>query len=306
MGRVNPTTAGLADARYAAVGRWLSGAVPASVVAVCAEADAAASGGGTVVRLDGCLARLPAHRLVDLAVASGGTVVVALDACAAAADAGPAVATLAALTGGRVVARTEAPDPAPPTTLVDVAHPPVGRRHLFRAAPGADPAGQEDQDEQARLVAALRALGVGGQASAPAAALTVAGCIACGVCVQACPNDALVLVNAGGVSTLWHHAERCRGDGACVTHCPEHAVTPSGQLSWAIVLGGEPIQLARVSTRPCARCRAPITHDRPDGLCGPCSLRRVDPFGWDVPESLREGLPERWRRQLDGRPPGPR
>ena len=92
------------DARHRAVRRALRELAPATLVVVCAEVEPSAAGGGVVVRLDGCLAGLPPHRLVDLALASGGEVLVAYDACADPPEAS-APETIARLTGGRVRAR---------------------------------------------------------------------------------------------------------------------------------------------------------------------------------------------------------
>lgn len=295
-----------ADHRFASLLRWAAGTRPDRLVVLCSDAPPDAAGtGSTALRLAGCLADLPAHRLVDLALAGGCTVLAAEDACPA-----RVVPTqfepLPALTDTRVAVRTAPPAPGQPVMLVSEANPPVGRRFLVR--PHTEPAVIEhpvDTDDQARLVASLRALGVRGGAdeggTAPGVALDVAGCIACGVCVRACPHDALALTHAGGVSTLLQRPDRCRAEGACASACPQHAISLGEHHPWATTLSAEPLALARLHTRACPRCGTPVPLDRPDGLCGPCAQRRAEPFGWDVPEAVRDRLPEHVRRRLEER-----
>lgn len=294
------------DHRFAALCRWASAAAPVELVVACHDAAPGAAGAGvTMLRVAGCVADVPPYRLVDLACASGGRVVVALDACPSPAPgAVTEVAEVADLTDGRVAVRWEAAEPGAPATVVHEAQPPVNRRFLLRRPTGPD-VGVHDPaaDDQARLVASLVALGVGAtEGASPAIDLAVAGCIACGVCVQACPHDALDLTHAGGVSTLVQLPDRCRGEGACITHCPEQAIHAGDHHSWQAVLAREPLTLARLRTRACGRCGAAVPLDRPGGLCGPCTLRRREPFGWDVPEAVRDRLPEHLRRRLEERP----
>ena len=295
-----------ADHRFGSLLRWVANHRPDPLVVLCADAPADAAGTGTtVLRLTGCLADVPAHRLVDLALADGGTVLAAQDACPVRA-ALPHVEPLTALTDGRVAVRTESPDPGQPAVVLEEAQPPVGRRFLVRRP--SEPAVIEhpaEADDQARLVASLRALGVRGGATdtadAPGVALNVTGCIACGICVRACPHDALTLTHAAGMSTLAQRPERCHAEGACASACPEHAIRLGDHHSWATALSAEPLTLTRLHTRACVRCGTAITLDRPDGLCATCAQRRSEPFGWDVPEGVRDRLPEHVRRRLEER-----
>ena len=289
----DPST--VADARHRAVRRAVRELAPATLLVVCAEADPSGAGGGVVVRLDQCLADVARHRLVDLAVASGGDVVVAYDACADTPENASAEA-LARLTGGRVRARTTPVAPSDPTTLVDVAHPPVSRRQLLRGTPAGRDA-DESGDDETRLLASLRALGVEPvDVPSPGPVLQVEGCTACGVCVRACPHQALELRLAAGLGTLLHRPDRCRGEQQCVATCPEQDVRAVGQQPWPVVLAGEALPLATLSTGACRRCGATIPRTSPGDLCGPCAQREREPFGWRVPEHLRDRLPERWRR----------
>jgi len=142
-----------ADHRFATLLRWVTGTRPERLIVLCFDAPADAAGAGaTALRLAGCLADLPAHRLVDLALASGGSVVAAHDACPAAA-ALPHLEPLPALTGVRVTVRAQTPEPGQPAVVVDEAQPPVGRRFLVRR-PTEPPVIEHaaDSDDQARLV----------------------------------------------------------------------------------------------------------------------------------------------------------
>ena len=47
-------------------------------------------------------------------------------------------------------------------------------------------------------------------------------CTGCGICIDACPNQALELVD--GIAKLTH-PEKCDGDGACAESCPVQAIT---------------------------------------------------------------------------------
>ena len=123
-----------------------------------------------------------------------------------------------------------------------------------------------------------------------AAELLVSGCIACGVCVRACPHDALVLEHEGATSTLTHLAESCRSELQCVALCPVDAFSVPGSLSLAAVLE-EPVRhLAAVATAACERCGA--RHPAAEGrLCAACRFREDNAFGAALPPGVAEKLP---------------
>lgn len=307
-------TRALTDSRFEAVLRWAVDADVEHIVVLCADADRetitapSAAASWAAVRLDGCLTEVPPYRLIDLALASGGSVRVAVDACSQGAAQREDLATVSTLTRGRVrvLEDPESAETTPTASVadVDVAHPPVSRRHLFRArTTPAVGVHEPDADDQTRLVASLRALGVSGDATAaPGVRLEVAGCVACGMCVRVCPHDALSLTHALGASTLTHRPDLCRGEQACLAACPESAIAAGEHYDWGTALAGAPRTLARLRTKPCPRCQTPVPLDRPQGLCEPCSLRKQDPFGWDVPAALWDRLPEHLRRRLEERP----
>ncbi len=150
--------------------------------------------------------------------------------------------------------------------------------------------------ERDRALAALRVLADAGRAHLPESAgeegdpaatlLAASGCTACGVCVRACPHDALVLDLADGVSTLRHLRDACRGDLACVRLCPERALAPAGVLTLLDVAREGTRELAAVSTRACRRCGT--QHPVADGeLCPTCTFRATSAFGSRLPPGTR-------------------
>jgi NAD-dependent dihydropyrimidine dehydrogenase PreA subunit len=55
-------------------------------------------------------------------------------------------------------------------------------------------------------------------------------CIACGVCVDACPNEVLELIEG-----ILHFArpQDCTYCAACEESCPQGAITCSYEIGWA-------------------------------------------------------------------------
>jgi len=131
----------------------------------------------------------------------------------------------------------------------------------------------------------------GSQAAEPAAAtrFMVDGCTACGVCVRACPHDALALEHDGDTSTLSHLTESCRSEHECVALCPVDAFTATGHHSLTSVLD-EPVKvLARVRTSSCTRCGA--RHPGTEGqLCPACRFRAANTFGSALPPGVAEKI----------------
>lgn len=151
-----------------------------------------------------------------------------------------------------------------------------------------------DADE--RGVRALRLLAEQGRAqlgaddrpeSVPIGVRLVAdGCTACGVCVRACPHDALELIAEGDAMVLRHYADQCRADGACVRLCPEQALSVTGSAGLEQLAQQPECDLARVSTVACPRCGT--CHPRGEGpLCRPCAFRAAHAFGSVVPSPPR-------------------
>lgn len=175
----------------------------------------------------------------------------------------------------------------------------VSRRLALGLRPTNDAPFDLALDEPGRGLAALRILEHQGRAhlesvhpsdpqssaSRPiAVALRAEGCTACGVCVRACPHHALHLSHEDGVSVLFHRGDACRAEQACVRLCPVSALLVTGGLDLAELTERSMVELARVPTRTCPRCRA--QHPAADGeLCGPCRFRVANAFGSRPPQS---------------------
>ncbi|GAB78569.1 4Fe-4S dicluster domain-containing protein [Austwickia chelonae] len=142
---------------------------------------------------------------------------------------------------------------------------------------------------QERLTAAVRALCEGRPTAAlsgspgDALRLQAPGCHGDGLCVRACPQDALTRqVDGEGVRrfALLLDPARCDGCGKCLQVCPHQALRPLGRLSWAEVLRG-PVVLRSGLIGDCERCGAPVRGSQP--LCHVCAERAEHPFGMRLP-----------------------
>lgn len=262
---------------------------PGGVVVLCDHADRRST--ARSLRLEGCLATVDAHWLVDIAV-TAGTAWLDVEQCPAA-QARQQLWQLCELLGPDRLAAGAPPQDTLPGPLLDERKPPVDRRAalglpaLGLRRPEAD-AGRPTQeaDPHARLLESLAAAGiVAAHLPSPARDLAASGCIACGVCVRACPHDALRLTHSGSTSTLRHDASACQGEGECVSLCPADALEPVGFLDWGAALERRHSVLARVPTRTCPRCQ---TRSPDDGkpLCPECTARRQDPFGVHLPKEV--------------------
>ena len=247
----------------------------------------------TVV-LSQCPAATADWMLVDLAAASGGTVLVDAGTCPAEAQLG----ALSRLTSGRVRGGVLGADRRAVATLF-VSRPPMSRRGILARRPPEPVVPHSSDDPRARLVDSLRALGGDQvQGGAPALELDAAACIACGVCVKACAQDALELGTAGGRTTLVQHPDRCRGDQTCVVSCPSQAISVVGHHDWATVLAGRPLPIARLATTTCERCQITIPVGR--STCQTCAERAEDPFGVHLPPHLMDRIPVKYHDRLKG------
>ncbi|QIK72633.1 ferredoxin family protein [Propioniciclava coleopterorum] len=111
-----------------------------------------------------------------------------------------------------------------------------------------------------------------------AVALAASGCVACGVCVRACPHDALDLAHEADRSVLTQIPERCSGEQACVRLCPHDALSVAGAFSLFDLARTPTAELAVVATAGCKRCGA--RHPAAEGeLCPPCAFRSRNAFG---------------------------
>ena len=110
-------------------------------------------------------------------------------------------------------------------------------------------------------------------------------CVQCGVCVAACPHDALSLVVNGTQTTLEHAPDTCQGEQQCIALCPVEALSIQGNQTWADVLEGPPRVLATLEMSVCERCQVRFPADAAQRWCETCRIRRSDPFGSHLPEA---------------------
>lgn len=177
---------------------------------------------------------------------------------------------------------------------------PVSRRALLGLGSTDGSPLDLDADETARTLHALRLLADRGMAAptvspaqdrlppepSPARQLLVDACTACGVCVRACPHDALRLLHDDGVSLLLHAQSACRGELACMEFCPVAAITDAGPIP-LLQLWDEPeAELTAVASTQCPRCRTRHT-GAPDSYCPTCEFRTSNVFGSALPPGFR-------------------
>lgn len=287
-----------------------------AVELACAEHPGPEAGprSAEVVRLPGCLADLPAHITLELLLLGLGVVRLRLDGCARPEEArarhrGAAVAT----SGARVhVELQEEARGGRRRAVLDARHMPVSRRRalLFLPVPSLqDVLPDQSATAHARLVAALRELAPPADLAAipgPGLRLAAHGCVACGVCVRACPEDALKLTatapagSSPGRAVLRQEFARCSGCAACVRSCDVDALTGLGAGSWADLLSDEIVTLAEVATRACERCGGTIPAGPGAALCPVCAHRRRSSFGSALPQHLRDRFPPEVAARLAG------
>ncbi|WP_165372924.1 ATP-binding protein [Pengzhenrongella frigida] len=305
----------------AGVQRWLSHqAEEVALELVCAEHPGPVRGipGRTVVRLSGCARELASHELVELLGLGARQVAVRLDGCAEIDDAAAHLAPIVALLRAGLVDRLtiegvpprsplpdggagSTPEPVAPgdrgprrrRAVLEAAAMPVSRRRLLGLG---GPAGRElpppSAEPHDRLVAAVRALVVPTAALAalasPTPHLVASGCTACGVCVQACPTDALSLRHGAGgenlsISTLLHRPAVCNGCALCVDLCPVDVLLVADRWPWSRLLSDDEHPVVTVTTALCARCSTSFPVASGEKLCPVCTYRRRNPFGSTLP-----------------------
>lgn len=293
---------------------WLGAIDPPSVVLlVCGHAVPPRAGAEVAaVRLRGCVndegVGLPAQ-LLAFGVAEVKAVRCPLDASAT-------EATVAewnrVLSGVGVFEEARQRWPRPRAGAVfDLASPSLPRRLAFGVLPSRKPDFDLDLDEPGREAAALWFLSEHGRArlpepvratqaagtdtaagmagaddvragsgstSAVAVSLFASGCDGCGVCVRACPVQALELRHDGNTSVLSHVAARCRADLSCVRLCPRNALVVDKELTVVDIARQDEVELAVIATAACSRCGA--RHPVADGsMCRVCQFRSANAFG---------------------------
>lgn len=280
----------IADHFFEAAQRWLHRLEVTSVGLVCHHGRTTPLGTRSrpTIEVPGCLQDLPLHRALDLWLTGIRDVALMPNACCGEDALLPLSQQWASLMGDRLSVTIVPATPARNWSWSLAPHRmPVDRRGLLglgRRTPAAWPTHDPSADDTARLLTSLRAAGVTSLEAHPAAvALQASGCTACGVCVQACPQDALTLSSDGASVSLLHTSDLCRGEQQCVALCPVEALSTDGQLPWVDVLEQRTRVLATVETVTCERCRARFPADSGLTLCQTCRIRRSDPFGSHLP-----------------------
>lgn len=280
------------DHFFLAVQRWLQNIEGNSVTLTCFTGARTPLGTKRrpSVEIAGCLQELPLHRLVDLTLAGVKDVAVAPTSCCEGTELDELLTRWREQLGGMVGSTiVDAPPTRNWTWSIAPTRVPVDRRGLLglsRRSTPPWPTHDPDSDDHARLLTSLRAAGVSAvEQPPPGVALAASGCTACGVCVAACPHDALNLVVDGKWTTLQHSMQACQGEQQCVALCPVNALTTPGKLSWDDVLEGLPVALASMEMSVCERCRTRFPAASESRWCETCRIRRSDPFGSHLPEA---------------------
>lgn len=267
-----------------------------------------------VVRVPGCLDQvsiaLPAQLL-----AVGVSEVVAVECSRATADVRRHVGQWAGtITSGISLLEDPAPSGRRGPEVLRLDAMPVSRRGLLGLGAAREFPFDLEADETTRTLAALEVLREQGQAVAdstgpageadsapgdpsPARALQVDGCTACGVCVQACPHDALQLILDGQISTLSHRRDACRGELECARLCPVQAITDAGAATLQELWQQPRVDLITVTTTVCPRCRARHT-GAAETFCPACEFRSANAFGSWLPPGAQAQL-DAWRARRD-------
>jgi len=286
--------------------------------------------GREVVVAPDCLEGVGSHLLLELLVAGAASLTLALAGCAARDVVRDRSSTLIALLDqlghtGRLRC-TETGERGLRRPVHAATSMPVGRRQLLflPQAPRRELPDTSATPHQ-RLVTAVRALAGGAheaaqaavhEPGAPALRLASRGCTACGVCVQACPEEALAIeVITTGTSSagpasgdthprgdethLWLRPAACSGCRACLDVCPAGALSADGQEAWGVLLTDAEVVLETLDTAACRRCGGRFPADG-GALCPVCAYRSTDPFGTTLPPEVLSRLsPEVARRFSD-------
>lgn len=245
------------------------------------------------VLLTGPLAEVPAHEILETLVLGATT----LDLHG---DHGPLAELMATLeTAGidRVRVGISAVKPTESFSSDDVPH---SRRDLFGLGRTETPLPDEDmlpQDrERLALSNVLKAEGlepsVLADVDSHGLVLRTSGCTACGVCVKACPTDALELshLETGTdrrITTLSEYDSKCIGCRQCVELCPVDAFTVGGATTWQTRLGeGSRRPLETVPTMRCEKCKTFFPMREGGTLCKTCRATRDNPFAVRWPDGV--------------------
>ena len=286
------------DHFFMAAQRWVHGMEASALALVCGSGASTPRGSRSrpAIEVPSCLQELPLHRLVDLSLAGVKDVtLIPGPTCCDPEDLRVLARKWEEQLGDLMtwtlqegtVARNWAWSLSPGRVPMDRR----GLLGLSRRSTPPWPVHEDEADDHARLLTSLRAAGIEEVEQPPSAlVLQASGCTGCGVCVAACPHDALSLVVDGAMSSLQHRADACQGEQKCVALCPVTALSLRGSASWTDVLEPSPVVLATLEMAVCERCRARFPVDSGTRWCETCRIRRSDPFGSHLPAAAIELL----------------
>lgn len=301
--------------------RWISDE-ELEITLVCGSSDRSYPRSATPVQLPGCIAEASFVLVPEILACGAEKVLIDVDSCscektdegdAGAGSDGESDAVMGSAgedqagmgnTGvrkrfeawrgllGDTVAEFEGDEPRfRKAEVISAEDPPVSRRALFGLGAGSSLPIDPTLSDDARLLNALDVLDIPADranefAPPPQAAPLVAdGCIACGVCVAACPTGSLELQtineSAAEQTTLVHDRISCVSAGECIKLCPETALSLSQPLNWTDVAQGK-VALTTFETTKCKKCGATYPRDGQD-LCPTCRRKADNPFGYWLP-----------------------
>ncbi|MGI5951463.1 MAG: NADH-quinone oxidoreductase subunit I [Brooklawnia sp.] len=270
---------------------------PGTLRVVCADAaeQVLSEPGETVIAWRGCLAELPRALPFELLGEGAERVVLVAGECGGGwLDEFTELAQFVGLTDRVRGAGEPTPEARPPREVLDAdAMPVLRRRSFFGLRATAEAADPELPDRggtaQHRLRSVIRELvadmDAPGEAPEPgwgtgALELVSQGCVACRVCVKACPTEALALESAGGRAGLGFDPSLCTGCGTCVLVCDAKALTSPARQGPPALLAA-PVLLELFDVLTCARCSAVFRGEGP--YCPVCAFRIANPFGSTMP-----------------------
>lgn len=273
---------------------WLRANDSGPVALLDPEAEELVAGKAvTAVRLTGPLSEVPRHEILE-ALNLGATLLYLHG------DQGPLSSLVEMLTSIGIDRVQDGQPEVKPREIFSSEDVPHARRDLFGLGHSALELPDEDMlpEDRERLALAtlLKTENVPSSALAEqpshGLSLQTAGCTACGVCVKACPTDALELtyLELGPerrISTLSIYDSACIGCRKCVDLCPEKAFTERGHTSWETRLGEKVKRpLETIPTTLCEKCKTFFPLKEGGTLCKTCKATRDNPFGIRWPEGV--------------------
>ncbi|WP_054952740.1 4Fe-4S dicluster domain-containing protein [Flaviflexus massiliensis] len=273
---------------------WIRANDPGPIALLDPEAPELVDGKAvTGVRLSGPLAEVPRHEILE-SLNLGATIIYLHG------DTGPLHELTTMLEGIGITRLRHGHPEVKPRQIFSSDDVPHSRRDLFGIAgnmaelPDETLLGEERERLALNLLMEKEGIPVSALADAPSHGLNLqtTGCTACGVCVKACPVDALELsyLEIGPdrrISTLSMFDAACVGCRKCIDLCPEDAFTVRGNTSWETRLG-EPVKrpLETIPTVQCEKCKTYFPMSQGGTLCQTCKATRDNPFGIRWPEGV--------------------